>query len=578
MNRRLLAVLALAAFVASGCLVRGKSQEEKEAEAQQAAAGADHFPGLDEYWREGKLPPGLEEGTPVRGGTLTVRLNGQPPSLNYLLDSDYWLSRITLHNLHETLVRPDPRDHPDYEMIPELAERWEVSEDNLTFTFHLRDGVKWHDGKPFTARDVRFTFDRMMDPSVRAMHLRQAFEDLERVETPDERTVIFRYEKPYVWALRKLGEIPILPAHAFEGVEGAAFNSHPYQRAPIGTGPFRFESWEDHKAITFARNDDYWGRKAWVDKVVYRVLPEPNVAQQLLMRGELDIDTTLTSESYVQLAAEPKVVDTFHRVKFFESMFAWIGWNHQRPIFQDARVRRALAMLFDREKLRISLFEGIPENANCVFYHLGPGCDPADRQPAFDPDGAAKLLREAGWQDTDGDGVLDRDGVPFRFTLTIPSGSPTNEAMVLVFKQELYRAGIEMELQKIEWSVFSNRLRNHEFDACMLAWIGDVESDPYQVWHSSQAAGGSNYISYANDELDELALRIRGEFDYEKRQALFRRFNQIVVEEAPMLLIYHLPRRTMIHRRLRGVYLSPMEFFQVRDMWIQPAATAAIGG
>jgi len=563
------AALLLCALILPGCLVRGGEPVEEEAAGPVARAAGG--PALDAYWRDGILPPGLEEGTPSRGGTLTVRINSNPPSLTYLLDSDGWLYRVVMHNLHEALVRPDPRDHPEYRPIPALAERWEVSDDHLTFTFHLRRGVRWHDGRPFTSADVAFTFEKLLDEKVRSMHLRQSFQDLESVTTPDPHTVVLRWKRPYVWALEKIGSLPILPAHAFEGYEGSKFNSAPYHRAPIGTGPFKFVSWEDQRSIVFERNDDYWGRKAFVDRVVYTIIPEPNVAQQLLLRGEIDLDINLTSEQYAKLAAEPKIVERYHRVKYYEASYTWIGWNHRRPLFRDARVRRALAMLLDREKLARALFEGIAEPAHCVFYHLGPGCDPATRTPDFDPDEAARLLDEAGWRDTDGDGVLDKDGIPFRFTMTIPSGNPTNDAMVLVFQQQLYRLGIEMELQRIEWSVYTRRLRSGEFDACMLAWIMDAESDPYQLWHSSQIDGGSNYLAYANPELDRLAERIRSTFDREERQAIFRRFNQIVVDEAPLLLVYHLPRRTMVHRRLRGVYLSPIEFFQVADLWIDPA-------
>ena len=568
------AVLLLCALAFSGCFVRGGA-EEAEGRPATAAVEAAEGPALDRYWREGVLPPEAGEGTPTSGGTLTVRVNTNPPSLTYLLDSDGWLHRITMHNLHQALIRPDPRDHPDYELIPELAERWEVSDDRLTFTFHLRKGVRWHDGKPFTSADVRFTFDRLLDEKVRSMHLRQSFQDLESVTTPDDHTVVVRYEKPYVWALEKIANLPILPAHAFEGYEGSKFNSAPYHRAPIGTGPFKFVSWEDQRSIVFERNEDYWGRKAWVDRVVYRIIPEPNVAQQLLLRGEIDLDINLGSEQYAKLAFEPKIVETYHRVKYYEASYTWIGWNHRRPIFQDTRVRRALAMLLDRQKIADALFEGIAETAHCVFYHLGPGCDPATRTPDFDPDEAARLLEEAGWRDTDGDGTLDKDGIPFRFTMTIPSGNPTNEALVLVFQQQLHRLGIEMEVQRIEWSVYTKRLRSGEFDACMLAWIMDAENDPYQLWHSSQIDGGSNYLAYANPELDRMAEQIRGVFDRAERQAILRRFNQTVVDEAPLLLVYHLPRRTMVNRRLGGVYLSPMEFFQVADIWIDPARGAA---
>lgn len=570
--RRALAVALALAILPTGC-TRGKTEAEKAAARTEQAQRVTREPaGLDPNWRDGTLPPGLDEGTPVPGGTAVVRLYGEPPSLAYLVDSDGNTRRITLHNVIEALVKPDPRGHPDYPMVPELAESWEESEDHLVFTFHLRRGVKWHDGTPFTAKDVKFTFDRLMDPLVRAMHLRQAFVDLESVTTPDDRTVVLRWKKPYVWALRKIGDIGIYPAHAFEGYEGSKFNTAPFMRAPIGTGPFKFVSWEEKKQIVLERWEGYWGRKAYLDRVIWRSIDEPNVAWQLLLRGELDLDTSLTAEQYVNSASEPKLIERYHRVKYFESSFAWIGWNNERPIFRDARVRRALDMLLDREKLNTALYANVNVPANCVFYHLGKGCDPATRQAPFDPDGAAALLEEAGWRDSDGDGILDRDGVPFRFTIIIPSGNPVNEQMVLVYQQQLYRMGIQMDLQKIEWSIYVGKLRSHEFDACMLMWSSsEPESDPYEVWHSSQAAGGSNYVGYSDPEADAMAERIRSVFDAAERQRIYRAFNAKIVNDAPYNLLYHMPRRGLLSRRLRGVYLSPLQYFQFRDMWIDPA-------
>jgi peptide/nickel transport system substrate-binding protein len=249
-----------------------------------------------------------------------------------------------------------------------------------------------------------------------------------------------------------------------------------------------------------------------------------------------------------------------------------VGWNNERPVFRDARVRRALAMLFEREKINLALYADLNDLANCVFYHLGPNCDPATRQPAYDPMAAAALLEEAGWIDSDGDGVLDKDGLKFHFTITIPSGNPVNEQLLLVYQQQLYRLGIEMDIQKVEWSIYSSKLRNHEFDACMLSWISSSpESDPYQVWHSSQTAGGSNYVNFQNAEVDQLVETIRGTFDVEERRALFRKLNEKIIDEQPLMPMFHSPRRTLIHRRLKGVYISPMQFFQVRDMWVDPS-------
>ncbi len=561
---------ALATLVLLAACTRGMVETPAaapDAGARVAAARA----GLSEAWREGKLPEGLEAGTPVPGGTITIRMNLEPGHLMYLIEPDWWLSRIVNHNLNESLVRPDPRDHPRYQIVPELAESWEESADHLTHTFRLRKGVTWHDGKPFTSADVKFTYERILDPAVRAASLRHSFQDLESVTAPDPHTVVFKWKKPYVFAMRQFGDIPIYPAHAFAGHEGAKFNEAPFKRAPIGTGPYKFESWVEKSAITLARNDAYWGKKGHVDKLVYRPVPEPNVGQQLLLRGEVDSDMVLTSEQYVEAEKEPLLVDAYHRLKIWESNFAWIGFNMKRPFFEDVRVRKALIKLFDREKMRQTLQRGVPANANCVFYHLGPNCDPATKQVEFDPAGAVADLAAAGWKDTDGDGLLDKGGKPFRFTALYPAGNPVNEQHMLAWKDQLKRAGIELELNKIEWAVFTGKLRSHEFDVCMLAWVGAVENDPTQIWHSSQTEDGSNYVHYASPKADALIEQIRGEFDETKRQALFRALNAQIVEDAPYLLLYHMPKRTLLHRRLRGVYESPIESPQYREMWVDPA-------
>ncbi len=528
-------------------------------------------PSPDEHFLAGRLPPGLDQGPPRPGGTLSVRIHTEPPHLGYLLEQDWWLARIANHNLTEALVRADPRDHPRYRIVPELAASWEESEDHRVFTFHLRPGVTWHDGRPFTAGDVKFTFDRLLDPEVRAASLRQAFAELEACEVQDEHTVVLRWKRPYVWALRKLADVPIYPAHAFAGHEGARFHTAPFFRAPIGTGPYAFESWREREAITLRRYPGHWGKGGHVDRIVYRIVEEPAAALALALRGELDADVNLSAEAFAQAATEPKLVGRYHRVKSFHPMFTWIGWNLRRPPFADVRLRRALAMLIDREGLRQGLFHGLPEPANCVFYPMGPNCDPATRAPDFDPAGARRLLAEAGWEDRDGDGVREREGTPLGFTLLFPAGQPVNEQLLLAFQDEARRSGIDLRLEKLEWAAFLSRLRAHEFDACFLSFLGEVEDDPYQLWHSSQGADGSNYVGYASPEADALLLRIRGEFDPERRAALFRELNARILADQPMALLFHIPRRALLHRRLRGLYDSPVESFPYRDLWIAPA-------
>ena len=518
-----------------------------------------------------KLPTEATLAEPVPGGTLRVRINTEPAHLGYLIEPDWWLSRIVLHNVNESLVRPDPRDHPRYQMIPELAESWEESADHLRFTFQLREGVLWHDGQPFTSRDVKFTFDKLLDPAVRAGALRQGFADLEAVEAPDEKTIVLRWKRPYPWALRQLGGVPIYPAHAFAGLDGQGFNEAPFMRAPIGTGPYRFEGWERGVAITLSRHDGYWGRPGHVDRMVFRVVEEANLAHLLLLRGELDVDLALSPEQFLGAIHEERLLARYHRFAFFDANFSWIGWNLRREPFSDPKLRRALAMLFDRESVGRELLGGIALPANCVFFHQGPQCDEQTHQPAFAPAKAAAALETAGWRDTDGDGVRDKDGLPLRFAVLVPAGSTLNEQMMLAYQAELRGAGVAMEVERVEWAVLTERLRTHDFDACTLTWFGEIEEDPSQLWHSSQSAEGSNLVGYASPRADALVESIRAEAAPENRALLFRQLNATIVEDAPYLLLFHMPRRGLVHRRLRGLYESPLESLQYRDLWIDPA-------
>jgi len=560
-------VVLLASF--AGCTYGLTDEEKARIREEKMNKAAVEIPAwVSAAWREGVLPDGVDGGTPVQGGTMTVRISTEPGSLGYLIEPDWWLSRIILNNVNESLLIPDARSHPDYPLQPNLAVSYEDSEDHLEQTYHLRRGVTWHDGKPFTSRDVKFTFDRIMDDTVRAAHHRNAFQNLRSVETPDDYTVVFSWSEPYAWAVPKTASIPIYPAHAFEGYEGVKFNTAPFMRAPIGTGPFRFVSWEEKKAITLGRYDGYWGDKAHLDRLVFRLVSEPNVAQQLMMRGEIDLDVALTAEQFIKVAEERKLYENYHRVKYFDANYSFINWNTQRPVLRDPRVRNALTMLLDRELIIRTLLHGLPNPAHCVFYAESKACDPSVQQLGYNPQAAIDLLEQAGWTDTDGDGILDKDGLPLRFTLNVPGAG--SDQMLLVYKQALFRAGIEMDIQKLEWSIFTNKLRSHEMDAGILAWIMDTDSDPYQLWHSSQTKGGSNYTAFNNPEVDRLVDEIRTKFTVEERQEVARKINEIIVRENPQTLLFNNPRRVMIHRRLRGVYVSPIQSFQFRDIWVDP--------
>ncbi len=521
-------------------------------------------------WAAGRLPPTDPLAVPRRGGRVVVQITSDPPSLNPIVDSDWTASRIVLHRLYQSLIKDDPRDAPRYRMVPELAERWEVSPDGKSYTFHLRRDVRWHDGHPFTAQDVIATFDKVQDPQTKALHLRSYTRDLSSYRALDDFTVRFELTQPYFLSLDGIfASVPIQPAHVLRGLTGAQYNdasTNPLNRHPIGTGPFRFVEWQAGQRIVLERFEHYWGRSPWLDRVLFRVVKDPAVALELAGRGELDV-LGVTAEQWWTMNS-PALRQNFHRELDYGNNYSWIGWNEQRPFFAGAEVRRALTMLVDRPGLIGGLLHGLARPTTCHFYWASNACDPSLTPLPYAPPRALALLSEAGWRDHDGDGILDKGSVPFRFGLMIPASSPEAAKMATKLKEDFGRAGIDLRLQRVEWSIFVRRLRTHDFDACTLAWADSgPRGDPTQIWHSSSREGGSNYVGFDNREADLLMDEARGTLDDERRDALYRRLGALLHREQPYTWLYVRPRLTLLRRSVHGAYTS-LAGWQPEEWWV----------
>src|SRR3954469_8392388 len=342
----------------------------------------------DGDWREGTLPAVVYQGPPRTGGTLVVRLDQEPPSLDMLTDSALAIDWMLERKVLESMAELDSSKHPDYSLKPALATDWSISPDQLTFTFHLRRGVKWRAGAPFSGKDVVATVRKILDPNVRAMHLRNNFADLADISTApgDDFTVIAHYRKPYFLAFRALATLPIYPAHLLE--KAGDLLHDPLHRAPVGTGPFRFEEWKSGDRISFVRNERYWGGKAYLDRIVYRIVLDPAVGFQMLKQGEFGLYLQLQPQQFVRdLPSFPR----YRGIKFFNPNYNWIGWNEQRPFFKDVRVRQAMNHAIDTEAVRTSMLLGLDRPTTCHFYLDSSACDRALGPRAHDPKRAAEL-------------------------------------------------------------------------------------------------------------------------------------------------------------------------------------------
>ncbi len=489
---------------------------------------------------------GGDSAPPQVGGTFTVNYSTQPQTLNNVLRRRHRDSTLCREYLFPPLLYVDGNT---LELSPELAEkRPEILDDGKRMIWTLRPGVLWHrgtsDGEPVevTTADVQFSWDMIHHPEVDAQHVAAALDRFRDLKVIDRYSFEVRLEEPFFKAEHEFGwEFRLMPAHLSQK-EPAAFNQDPLGREPVGYGPYRLEEWADNQHLTLVRNEQYPcrpGRDYYLERVRFVFVHDPEAAVNMFVRGDLSVCTVDNPERWDDMKQQAELQEraTFH--EYVLSRWNFIGWNNDHWAFSDARVRRAMTMLYPRDQVQEKFYRGYSVIPSAPLPILSREYDSSVPPLEHDPDGAGKLLQEAGFRDTDGDGILDRDGKPFRFELlTDARPIPAMDKGSLLFQQELEEAGVVMEIRRIDFNQLVERMRNHEFDAGQLGW-SDSARDPdlYPVLHSAQNNGGYNFQNYRSEECDRLLVGIRSELDEERRMELSHRMHQLIHEDQPMTLL-----------------------------------------
>lgn len=510
-------------------------------------------------------------GPPQSGDALMLRLEKEPGTLGYILDtSDAYTADIALL-IHEGLIDRN-RDTTAYE--PLVAERWEISEDKLSYTFYIDPAATFSDGKPVTAEDVKFTFDTILDEKNETADIRGYVRDIEDIEVIDERTVRFQVARAYFKHLDMIGGLPIYAKHIYSEGE---FNTHPRHRSPFGSGPYVFDRWDTNSQIVLKRNPNYWreDHPVYLDRVVFKIISDDGAAFQVAERGEVD-KASVMPENWVTRVIKPDFQEKYRGVKYwghdgYYGGYGYICWNTRREIFADKQVRQALTMLMNRQGMVDTIYHGLGKVVSGSLAWQSPGYDQNIEPWPFDPPRAKALLEEAGWVDTDGDGIRDKDGKKFEFEFLLVTGRRETERFITVYKEELERAGIMMNIRPLEWASMLGSLVKRDYDATTLRWAIPIDSDPYQLWHSSQVDNGSNYPGLALPELDKLIEEARLEFDPYKRGELYKKVHAILHDEQPYTFLWNVNELSIVHRRFENVKLHTVGLYPA-EWWVPKAA------
>lgn len=543
-------------------------------QAQDAGTGQPEKPGPASACPENPQFPGAVDKIlaapnekPASGDWLVRRLVAEPATLNPITASDDYANMIT-YLVSDFLLDIDLTTG---ELSPMLAERYEISADKLEYTFYLRKDVKWHDGAPFTADDVIYSFQRIMDPKVDSAPLRIYFIDCTEAKKIDDYTVRFRWKRPYFKVLEVLGQnLYLVPKHILN--DGADFNKHPFGRKPIGTGPYKFVSWETGKRMELVKNKDYWGKPANFNRIIFKLITDENVSLQVFNQGELDM-VGLTPTQWLKQTGSPQFLERATKLYYDYPQFGYIGWNMRRPPFDDKQVRTAMTLLLDRQTILKNIYYCLGTVVSGPDYINTPFYDQSVKPLPYDPEKALKLLDQAGWTDHNGDGIRDKDGKEFKFEFLIPASNENTEKIATIYKEDLEKkAGIKMEIRRLDWAVFLKNVQDWSFDACLLGWALDPDPDHYQIWHSSMAdvKGSSNHVGYKNPEVDRLIEQAREEFDKQKRIQIIHQIHRILADEQPYTFLFNSKQLAAVDKRFRNVVPFPNRPIFKFTEWFTP--------
>ena len=442
----------------------------------------------------------------------------------------------------------------DTNIIPDLAASWDLAPDCRELTLKLRKDVRWHDGQPFTADDVVFTYQLMTNPKTPSPY-KDDFEDVAGVDVLDPLTVRVRYKQPFANALYIWGQ-SMLPKHLLDKYmrEGKLKEAPQNFTNPIGTGPYKFHELRSGEKIVVVANPDYYAGRPYISRVVYRIIPsQATIFLELKAKGIDQAD--LTALQYQRQTDYPAFKKSYNKFRYAANVYTYLGLNHQDPRFADRRVRQAFAYAINKKDLIEGVRLGMAREATGPYKPGSWVYNPKVRTYPYDPARAKKLLAEAGWTSKNADGLLVKDGQPFTFELLISQGSDEGRKSAEIIQAQLREIGVGVELRVLEWATFlKEHIKKHRFAAAAMAWGVGLDPDQYSIWHSSQTGPDEfNFVSYKNAEVDSLLEQGRRTCKQADRKRIYDRLQEILAEDQPLIFLFFRDTMPAVSSRVRGI-------------------------
>ena len=482
---------------------------------------------------------------PESGGTLIDAMTGEPSSLIYMVAGESASSTITA-SIFNKLLKYDK----NLDLEGELAESWNVSEDQKTITFKLRPNLKWADGKPLTSADVLFTWQLVINDKTQSPYASD-YQLVKKAEAPDAQTFSVTYDQAYAPAVDSWSGLQILPKHLLEGKD---LHTTAFARNPVGSNYYKLDSWVTGENLKLSRNANAVLGQANINHLVTRIIPDSSAQFLELMADNIDsmgLDPIKFSRI---IPARPELQQKLALYKELGNSYTYLGFNLKHKPFDDKRVRQAINYAIDKQEIIDGVLLGLGEPVASPYKPGTRWSNPHLKPYPYDKAKAIALLKEAGFADTNGDGILERDGKAFSFEIITNQNKEREKTAVLV-QRRLKDVGIDVKIRSIEWASFISRfIKTGDFDAVLLGWGLGLDPDQYNIWHSSQQKPGQfNFIGYNNPTVDHLLEAGRLELNPDKRMKIYHEFSKVLLEDSPIVYLSAGYGLMAINKRVYGI-------------------------